>query len=137
MHLSHDETTEDPGDDSVVTRVYLAWVPSTEIALATVAKPNGEVDTAAPPLGHIARDENGAWRLAFAVQRGPKRRQRHFALVNPFAFVPGAIARNDRWPLLKLAPGVWDVAKSIHVAGQFHGFVTLVGVPDPAPWEAK
>ena len=58
------------------------------------------------------------------------RRQRHFAAVNPNQHHDA-----DSWPLVKLAAGVWDVPVSIVVPGYFHGFVTLLDVPDPAPWE--
>ena len=111
----------DPGDDSVVMRVHARWVGSTTTVMQ---------EASGPSIGHVLRRHDGIWQLAFAVQRGLTRRQRHFVEVDPDN------VRRDRWGLVKLAPGVWDVAESIVVPGQFHGFVTLLGVPDPAPWES-
>jgi hypothetical protein len=121
MKLDHDEVSSDPGNDSIIMRLIVHWVDSPELA----------VTSSGAPHGCISRDKVGTWRLAFAVQRGKKRRQRHFVDVDPMG------TRQDRWPLHRLGAGVWDLSKSVHVAGQFHGFVTLVGVPDPAPWEAS
>ena len=113
------EAAQDPGDASAVLRVYLKWCDSVSGVLGR---------TKGTP-GHIWRKPDGTWELVFAVQRSPTRRQRHFVCVDPDA------TRTDRWPLMKLGPGAWDIPISIHVPDQFHGFVTLVGAPDPAPWE--
>jgi len=116
-----DLAKEDPGDASVVLRVHARWARSVpEVA----GSPTG------PALGHVWRDEEGKWQLAFSVQRG-KKRQRHFIDVDPDGI------RQDRWGLMKLAPGVWDVPQSVFIPDQIHTFVTLVGVPDPAPWEKR
>lgn len=40
-----------------------------------------------------------------------------------------------RFVLYKLGPGVWKLAPSVTVPGMLHAFITIVGVPDPAPWE--
>ena len=109
----------DPGDASVVIRVHARWAKSVPEVLGS---PTG------PALCHVWRDEEGKWQLAFSVQRD-KLRQRHFMDVDPDGL------RENRWALLKLAPGVWDVLPSIVVPDQIHAFVTLVNVPDPAPWE--
>lgn len=109
----------DPGDDSVVLRVHLHWLHSVPEVMTS----------AGPPVGHVGRDQDGAWQLVFAVQRLPTRRQRHFVSVDPDRVRP------NRWWMLKLGPGVWDIPQSIFFEGQIHAFVTLVGVPDPAPWE--
>lgn len=114
-----DLVREDPGDASAVLRVYARWAKSVpEVA----GSPTG------PALCHVWRDEEGKWQLALSVQRG-KRRQRHFLDVDPDN------TRKDRWGLMKLAPGVWDLPQSVLVPDQIHAFVTLVEVPDPAPWE--
>lgn len=112
---------KDPGDDTVVGRVYAHWVR--EVRDVTRA-PEGDRARA-----HVHRQDGGAWELAFSLDRGPGKRQVHFVCVDPDA------VREDRWPLLQLAPGVWDLPRSVHVPGQFHGFVTLLGVPEPAPWQ--
>jgi hypothetical protein len=39
-----------------------------------------------------------------------------------------------RWGLRKLGPTVWMVQPSIVVPGALHAFVTIVEVPEPAPW---
>ncbi len=112
---------QDPGDDRAVLRVYLRWAVSARDALGL---PHGS-----PPAGHIHDPMGRGLELAFSIDRGPGRRQRHFVAVSCDSVVP------SRWLLQRLAPGVWDVPTSIHVPGQFHGFVTLLGVPEPAPWE--
>lgn len=38
------------------------------------------------------------------------------------------------WSIIKLGPGVWTFDPSFRIANQFHGFVILVDVPEPAPW---
>jgi len=109
----------DPGDDTGILRAYLHWVGS----VAEVTR-----SPAGAALGCVYKmDEH--WNLVFAIDRGPSRRQRHFVQLS--------LAEDDAegWPLVKLAPGVWDIPTSIHIEGQFHGFVTLLGVPSPAPWE--
>lgn len=35
----------------------------------------------------------------------------------------------------KICAGVWTLNPSLNVTGQFHGFVVIHDVPDPAPWE--
>jgi hypothetical protein len=128
MRLGHDEVAEDPGDDSAVLRAYLHWTASAAHVLAADAGPH--------PLCCVQRqngEPDGLWELVLSIGRAsqPPRRQRLFVAVDP----SGRAA--DLWPMVRLAPGVWDLPKSIHAPGQFHGFVTLLGVPDPAPWEAN
>lgn len=123
MKRGTDQVHGDTGDDTVVLRVVAAWCESAEAALAS---PRG------PHAAHVGRQPDGAWLLALAVQRHDEaqRRQRHFVDV-----AVGGVLRADRWSLVKLGPGVWDVSPSVVVPGQIHAFVTLVGVPEPAPWE--
>jgi hypothetical protein len=118
MKMSAGQQKQDPGDDTVVLRVYLTWCDTAKEALES------------PLRGCVHRLDNGAWQLAFSVPR-VKRLQRHFVEVTPDG------VRADRWPMARLAPGVWDLPISVHVPGQLHAYVTLIGVPDPAPWEAK
>ena len=40
-----------------------------------------------------------------------------------------------RWVLFKLGPTVWKVSPSV-LDEKIHCYLTIVGVPDPAPWEA-
>lgn len=112
---------KDPGDDRAILRVLATWVDSS----TDVVRSSGA------PRCHVHRLPTGEWQLALAVQRGETRRQRHFISVDPDGI------RQDRWALLKLAPTVWDIPVSIVFPGQFHGFVTLLGVPHPAPREAE
>ena len=42
--------------------------------------------------------------------------------------------KEARWVLFKIAPGVWKLSQSI-VSDRLHAYVTIVGVPEPAPWE--
>jgi hypothetical protein len=109
---------EDPCDDSVVLRVYLQWRDNLE----EVTFPES-----GKPFGHIHRLPAGMWQLDFSLNRGQKRQQLR-VVVDPDAVRP------DRLPLKKLAKGVWDVSLSINIEGEFNGFVTLLGVPEPPPW---
>ena len=115
----------DPGDDTVVLRVIAWWHESTTAVLSS---------SSGPDAAHVTRQDDGGWELVLAVQRSDdaQRRQRHFVEV-----VTDGVVRPDRWQLVKLGPGVWDVLPSIHVPGQMHAFVTIVEVPDPAPWEGS
>jgi hypothetical protein len=47
---------------------------------------------------------------------------------------PARIGRDPRWNLFKLGPTVWKLTPSI-LDQQIHGYVTVIGVPEPAPWE--
>ena len=109
---------QDPGDDSVILRVYLQWRNSLE----EVNDP-----TSGKPYGHIHRLPIGVWQLAFSLNRGEKRQQLQ-VVVDPDA------VRSDRLPLKKLARGVWDVSLSVNIENEFNGFLTLLDVPDPPPW---
>jgi len=113
--------SQDPGNDSILMRTLVWWVESN---ISATTSPEGS-----RPCGHISRMEGGIWKLAFALQRGPGKRQKHFVPVDPMG------TRTDRYPLNRLGPGVWDIARPVHVEKQFQGFVTVCGVPDPAPWE--
>jgi hypothetical protein len=124
MKLTSTMVSRDPGDASVVLRVLLQWVDTPE-----------EVTRAAqnePPLGHVQKEAEGSLLLLWSVPRGNGKRQRFFTHVDQIE--SGVARREDRWPLMRLGPGVWDVSTSIFVEGQVHAFVTLVNVPEPPPW---
>lgn len=110
---------KDPGDDSVVLRLYLSWLA----VVRDVLQSKGDA------VGTVHRTPEGIWELVFAVDRGQGRRQRHFIAIDP------GLSRKQRWPLIRLGPGIWDIPVSIHIPGQLHAFVTLIRVPDLAPWE--
>lgn len=40
-----------------------------------------------------------------------------------------------RFVLWKLGPTVWKLSPSITAPGMLHAYLTIVKVPDPAPWE--
>jgi len=42
-----------------------------------------------------------------------------------------------RFVLFKLGPTVWKVSPSLYTPNSVHGYLTFVGVPDPAPWESR
>ncbi len=103
---------EDPGDDSVVLRIYLQWVDSPGKAMS--AKDG-------PSVGCIV-DGGDSARLCMNLDRGNKR-QHHFVDL-------GAAG----WDIVQCGPHVWDIPQSISAPGQLHAFVSIIGVPDPAPW---
>lgn len=41
-----------------------------------------------------------------------------------------------RFVLYKIAPSVWKVSPSV-LSAMLHAYITVVGVPEPAPWEVK
>jgi hypothetical protein len=40
----------------------------------------------------------------------------------------------ESWGLQRLGPGVWNVEPSILIDNIFYAFVTIIGVPEPAPF---
>ncbi len=114
-----EDRTADTDDDRGVVRAILPW-----------ASVMTSVTTGSSSYGRVERQPGGAWQLAIAVCR-PTRRQVFFIDVDPDGI------RTDRWHLLRLGPGVWEVTPSLHVDGQIHTFITLVGVPEPAPWKKE
>lgn len=106
MKMLVGQQQQDPGNDTVVLRVYLTWCDTAREALES------------PLRGCVHRLDDGTWQLSFSVPRA-NRLQRHFVEVDPDG------VRAERWLITKLSPGVWDLPR----------YVTLGGVPDPAPWE--
>jgi hypothetical protein len=47
---------------------------------------------------------------------------------------PGGNGAPPRFVLKRLGPGVWKVGPSIVSPGLLHAHVTIVDVPEPAPW---
>jgi hypothetical protein len=105
----------DPGDDSAILRVIANWAPD---------NPSVSRAVAGGACASVQRLEDGTHMLALNVPRGAKR-QHHFVEIDLLG------TRPDRWHLVQLGPGVWDLDESLHVPGQLHAFVTLVGVPHP------
>lgn len=115
---------EDTGDEKTLIRVYLAYEPDIRIVLGA------PIGTAS--IGCVNRLRDGSFELTFSIDRGPviaRKRQRHVVKVDPF------LRHGNMWPVIKLGPGIWDLPTSILIEGQFHGFVTIIKAPEPAPWE--
>lgn len=110
-------SAKDPGDDSVILRVHAKWLASYDEVMQSMSN-----------AAHILRKPDGSWQLALLVRR-PNERQLQNLLVSP------DVAREGRWQLVKLGPGTWDLPQAVSVEGKLHAFVTLCGVPNPAPWE--
>jgi len=51
----------------------------------------------------------------------------------PLSDEPARIGRDPRWNLIRLGPTVWKLTPSI-LDARLHGYVTIVEVPEPAPW---
>lgn len=80
-------------------------------------------------------DEDGTKNVFVRLPRGGDRFECYTIRVNPGGpprFGPGFSV----WSLLKIEPSTWQIVPSVHFRGYLHAFVTLVEVPDPAPWEA-
>lgn len=117
MNRVSDQVDHDPGDDSVILRAYLHWHES-PMSL-----------TVGGGWGRVVRNTD-EWILLANVPRD-RRRQHHFIPVDV-----GAEIHKSHWQLVRLGPGVWDISPSVHVPGQLHAFLTLVDVPEPAPWSS-
>lgn len=52
----------------------------------------------------------------------------------PLSSEPARIGRDPRWNLVQLGATVWKLTPSI-LDERIHGYVTIVDVPEPAPWE--
>lgn len=112
----------DQGTDSQILRVVCFW----EDAVEAVLKAPFETR----PLGTVVRRTDGRWEAVLSFDRNVdrKQRQRHFVALNV-----GDVRRHP-WDLHRLDVHAWDISPSIHFVGQFHGFVSLVGVPESPPW---
>jgi hypothetical protein len=108
----------DPGDDSVILRTVVLWCDRVEDVL--------KAEFGSLAAGTIRRREDGQLEAVLSFDRNVERRQRqrHFVALTRH---PHALQRLDRY--------TWDISPSVHFPGQYHGFVTLVGVPVPEPWE--
>jgi len=60
-------------------------------------------------------------------------RKRLVMLNVPLSTEPARMGRDPRWNLVQLGATVWKLTPSI-LNELLHGYVTIVGVPDPAPW---
>jgi hypothetical protein len=124
IEIDYRRPAEDRGDDKVILRTYLAYEPDIRKVFGA---PIGIAGIAC-----LKRVEDGSFDLTFSLDRGPadnKKRQRHVVKVDPFG------RHANMWPIVKLAPNVWDLPMSILIEGQLHAFVTIVNAPNPAPWE--
>lgn len=54
-------------------------------------------------------------------------------LTVPLSSEPARIGSDPRWNLVRLGSTVWKLTPSI-LDERIHGYVTLIDVPDPAPW---
>lgn len=43
----------------------------------------------------------------------------------------------ENYGMTPIIPGLWAIDPSLNVRGVLHVFVTVYGVPDPAPWEKR
>ena len=106
----NEKPVADPLDDSAILRVIAVWAPSVEAAMSARAGHN---------LCQLTPDA----KIALNVGRGEKR-QHHVIDVGSGA----------GWGLIQLGPSVWEITPPVWIKGQIHAFVTLVAVPEPAPW---
>jgi len=53
----------------------------------------------------------------------------------PLSDEAARIGRDPRWNLVRLGPTVWKLTPSV-LDERLHGYVTIVDVPEPAPWLA-
>jgi len=62
---------------------------------------------------------------------------KQFVMINvPLSKEPARIGSDPRWNLVRLGSTVWKLTPSI-LDEKIHGYVTIVEVPDPPPWEAS
>jgi len=113
---------KDEGTDSQILRVVCQWVQTPEQALIA--------SFGTGSFGTVVRRSDGRWEAVLSFDRNVERkqRQRHFVALNM-----GGVRRHPH-DLQRLDAHAWDISPSVHFAGQFHGFVSLVGVPEQAPW---
>lgn len=76
--------------------------------------------------------EADTWSLLMGLRNHLNEKFLHGVVVH---FDGEPVAGTDpRFMLRKLGPGVWKLSPSI-LAPKIHAYVTLIGVPEPAPWE--
>lgn len=90
----------------------------------------------------VVQDAPGKWTMLLKI-RGQDQDGKVLLLpfnvpVNPFsAAYSGPHDKPEAWGLEQLGPGVWSVEPSVIIPGLLHAFVTMVNVPEPAPWSKK
>lgn len=70
------------------------------------------------------------------ILMGKNHQGKNFMLTAKFYLDGDASEEGPRFVMVKLGPTVWKLSPSI-MHESVHAYVTVVGVPDPAPWEAK
>jgi hypothetical protein len=109
-------------------------LPPTRVVLDLVLKYEEKVTGKAGTASVTARTSDGADLVIFA-----KNHRGNFVSMSVPVFFAGPTYDGEdgppaRWVLTKIAPGVWKPSQSI-LSPDVHAYVTVVGVPDPAPWE--
>jgi hypothetical protein len=110
---------EDLGDPSAaVCSLVFRWM-----TLAPLSAPADLVCGMAEGQFVISLDGDAVWPLPIVA--GDPEISEHKEIIN---YGAECIAK---------ACGVWILSPSLNIPGLIHGYVTLVGVPSPAPWEKK
>jgi hypothetical protein len=114
---------KDPCDDTVMLR------------LITVLREESALSYKGPQaIASVVKDTTW-WRVLLAVPRDDK--QFYYVIpVDPSLKEMGPKPDGSFvWGLIQLGSTVWEVHPSVHLPGQLHAYVTLIGVPSPAPWD--
>lgn len=117
---------KDPCDDNVILRV-----------IARLSDKSAFEHKGKDAVASVVKDDaDWAWRILLATERDEKQ----FYYVIPISSAGWAGKRPDGsfcWAIVQLGPTVWEVLPSVHIPGQLHAYVTIIGVPSPAPWQDK
>ncbi len=79
------------------------------------------------------RAADGRWDLILVLFRGDGQRVQSSVPINPGGAPVIAGEEMSKWGLVQLGPFVWALTPSLN-SGDYHGFVVVRNVPDPAPW---
>jgi hypothetical protein len=79
------------------------------------------------------RAQDGRWDLILVLFRGDGERIQVALPINPGG--PPVVVNEEmtKWGFVQLGPSVWALVPSLDT-GNYHGFVVVRNVPEPAPW---
>jgi len=105
-------------------------VPPDQVVLDIVLRWDVRLFTA-PHTATVVGD--GPYRLALFAVNHQDHKVQQFIDLNFDGFPEDGPP--PRFLMYRLGPGVWKVTPSVVVPGMLHAYLTIIGVPEPLPWQ--